>query len=370
MAQAGLGDEWRCLYANDIDENKARCYARNWGDGHLHVADVHDVTTASIPGTADLAWASFPCQDLSLAGSGRGLGGERSGTFWPFWKLIEDLRAEGRTPRVVVLENVCGALTSHGGKDFAAIAGAVVDAGYLVGALVIDAAHFVPQSRKRLFVVGVQETSRIPGRLFAGSLPRQGLWHPRAVTRAYQNLPPRCQDKWIWWNLPAPPPRRSVLADLVDENPAGVQWQAAKETERLLGMMTALHLQKVEAAKSAGCRMVGTIYKRMRPDGRGGRTQRAEVRFDGVAGCLRTPRGGSSRQSVMVVDGERVRTRLLSPREAARLMGLPEEYWLPDNYNAAYHVAGDGLAVPVVRHLAVHVLEPLVEAESEKEAAA
>ena len=136
-------------------------------------------------------------------------------------------------------------------------------------------------------------------------------------------------------------------------------------------MMTALNRKKVEVAKAMDRRTVGTIYKRTRPDGRGGRTQRAEVRFDGVAGCLRTPRGGSSRQTVIVVDGGGVRTRLLSPREAARLMGLSDEYWLPDNYNAAYHVAGDGLVVPVVRHLAEHVLEPLVEAgEREEEAAA
>ena len=86
---------------------------------------------------------------------------------------------------------------------------------------------------------------------------------------------------------------------------------------------------------------------------------RAEIRFDGVAGCLRTPGGGSSRQFIMVVEGESVRTRLLSGREAARLMGLPDEYKLPANYNEAYHLMGDGLAVPVVRHLADNLLGPL-----------
>ena len=371
MAQAGLGDQWSCLYANDIDENKGRCYARNWGGRHLHIGDVYDVRPASLPGKADLAWASFPCQDLSLAGSGGGLSGTRSGTFWPFWRLIEQLRAEGRVPRVVVLENVCGAITSHGGRDFKAIAEAVVGAGYLVGALVIDAVHFVPQSRKRLFVVGVQENVWIPRRLLVESQPSNGLWHPPAITRAFQTLSPGIQEKWIWWNMTAPEPRRSILADLIEEDLDGVKWHTTTETARLLGMMTALNLQKVEIAKSGGRRTVGTIYKRTRSDGRGGRVQRAEARFDDVAGCLRTPRGGSSRQTIIVVDGERVRTRLLSPREAARLMGLPDEYWLPDNYNSAYHVAGDGLVVPVVRHLAEQVLEPLVESvETGKEVAA
>lgn len=100
--------------------------------------------------------------------------------------------------------------------------------------------------------------------------------------------------------------------------------------------------------------------------------QRAEIRFDDVAGCLRTPSGGSSRQTIMVVDGKRVRSRLLSPREAARLMGLPDTYQLPKNYNEAYHLAGDGVAVPVVRFLAEHLLEPLLAAvrDEKKKAAA
>ena len=360
MAQAGLGSGWRCVYANDIDENKSRCYAANWGAGHLHVADIRGVASASIPGQADLAWASFPCQDLSLAGSGRGLGGARSGTFWPFWSLIETLRREGRVPRVVVLENVCGALTSHGGRDFAAIVEALARTRYLVGAMVIDAVHFVPQSRKRLFVVGVQDNVGVPARVGANTLPDHRLWHPPPIVRAYGKLPAKSRERWVWWNMPIPAARRVALADLIDEKPAGVSWHARRETERLLGMMTPLNRRKVEAAQSNRTRTVGTIYKRTRPDGRGGRMQRAEVRFD-VAGCLRTPGGGSSRQTIIFVDGDRIRTRLLAAREAARLMGLPDDYWLPDNYNAAYRVAGDGLVVPVVRHLAANVLEPLAD---------
>jgi DNA (cytosine-5)-methyltransferase 1 len=88
--------------------------------------------------------------------------------------------------------------------------------------------------------------------------------------------------------------------------------------------------------------------------------QRAELRLDGLAGCLRTPRGGSSRQVIVVIDKGRVRTRLLTPREAARLMGLPESYRLPTSANAALQVAGDGVAVPVVRWLADRLLEPLL----------
>jgi len=77
-----------------------------------------------------------------------------------------------------------------------------------------------------------------------------------------------------------------------------------------------------------------------------------------------------SRQSIIIVEGKSVRSRLLSPREAARLMGLPESYKLPENYNEAYHLAGDGIVVPVVRFLAANILEPLLTADTRgKEAA-
>ena len=362
MAQAGLGDGWTCVFANDIDARKAECYARNWGDAHLVVADVRDVAPGSLPGAAHLAWASFPCQDLSLAGSGKGLRGARSGTFWPFWRLVEALVRERRAPPVIVLENVCGALTSHGGGDFAAILEAMAAAGYRAGAMVVDAVRFVPQSRKRLFIVGVRTSISLPGRIRSDSPPDGSPWHPSPVVRAYDRLASDLRRDWIWWRMPAPPERGVSLGDIVEETPVGTSWHAPRETSRLLAMMSPVNARKVEAARRAGRRTVGTIYKRTRPDADGARRQRAEVRFDGVAGCLRTPVGGSSRQTIIVVDGDRVRTRLLSPREAARLMGLSDDFRLPDNYNAAYHVAGDGLVVPVVRHLAAHLLEPLTDA--------
>lgn len=361
MARAGLGAGWECLLANDFDPKKAASYATNWGREHLLVGDVAKLTTADLPAIADLAWASFPCQDLSLAGAGAGLKGNRSGTFWPFWKLIKALGDEDRAPSLVVLENVCGALSSHDGKDFAAICSALSNNGYKFGAVVINAVHFLPQSRPRLFVIGVRKSLPIPRALNA-SVP-EGDWHPSSLIEAYGKISKKSQSAWVWWHLPAPPNRESIFADLVEDNPQGVAWHTAEETQKLLGMMTPLNLAKVDAAKKAGGRQVGTIYKRTRADGPcGQKVQRAEIRFDDVAGCLRTPTGGSSRQTIMVIEGQLVRSRLLSPREAARLMGLPDSYMLPKNYNDAYHLAGDGVAVPVVRFLADNILEPLLAA--------
>ncbi|HEX8513212.1 MAG TPA: DNA cytosine methyltransferase, partial [Allosphingosinicella sp.] len=119
MARAGLGDSWRCLFANDFDRKKGLVYQANWGTGgELKIGDVGELKARDLPGYADLIWGSFPCQDLSLAGGGAGLLGERSGTFYPFWRLIRELIRDGRAPKIVALENVCGTLTSHQGRDF------------------------------------------------------------------------------------------------------------------------------------------------------------------------------------------------------------------------------------------------------------
>ena len=127
------------------------------------------------------------------------------------------------------------------------------------------------------------------------------------------------------------------------------------------------HRAKVALAQSGGGRIVGGVYKRIRVED-GVRVQRAEARFDGLAGCLRTPSGGSSRQTLLIVEGGSVRSRLLSAREAARLMGLPDSYRLPGRYNEAYHLAGDGVAPPVVNWLARQLFEPILQAAGDARA--
>jgi DNA (cytosine-5)-methyltransferase 1 len=356
MVRAGLGDSWKCLLANDLDEKKASAYGDNFDATELFVGDVGGLKTGDLPGQANLAWASFPCQDLSLAGSGAGLKGQRSGTFWPFWELIQGLRHEGRQPDTVVLENVCGALTSHQGADFRSLVEALGQEGYRAGALVIDAALFVPQSRPRLFIVGVRDDLEIDAsQVLSG--PREPF-HTHGVVAAYRGLSKADKENWVWWNLPSPPRRGATFSSLIESD---VPWHTREQTETLLSLMSPIHLAKVEVAKKAGKKVVGTIYKRTRPNENGKRTQRAEVRFDEIAGCLRTPGGGSSRQTIIVVEGKKIRSRLLLPREAARLMGLKESYRLPKNYNEAYRLMGDGVAVPVVSHLSRNLLEPLLQ---------
>ncbi|RQO68254.1 DNA (cytosine-5-)-methyltransferase [Aquitalea sp. FJL05] len=365
MARAGLGDGWHCAFANDFDAMKAQVYRKNWNGGHEFVLDdVNNITTAQLPGHPELVWASFPCQDLSLAGNYKGIGDKesdkqtRSGTFWPFWRLMRTLIQEDRAPSLIVLENVYGALTSHQGKDFAAICTSFTDAGYRIGALVVDAKHFVPQSRQRVFFIGVHPSVDIPASLLCDHA--NGPWHPAALQKAYSQLSAATQANWLWWQLPLPQQKVTPFAKVIEENPDSVVWHSPEETARILSLMAPLHMKKVEEAKQAKTKMVGGVYRRTRIEN-GIRQQRAEVRFDDIAGCLRTPSGGSSRQIILVVEGSHVRSRLLSTREAARLMGLPDSYCLPEKYNDAYHVAGDGVVVPVVGHLTKHIFNPVLD---------
>lgn len=356
MAGLGLGEGWVCAFANDFDPVKAAAWRANFADGgRFRAGDVWALSAGDLPGRADLAWASSPCQDFSLAGGRAGLAGGRSGAFFGFWRLMEALAAEGRAPRTLVIENVCGLLTSHGGADFAALCAALASQGYGFGALEIDAARFLPQSRPRVFVIATLEPTPA-GRI--GESP----FHTKAVRAAAQALPADLAAQWIWWRLDAPPARNTDLAAMLEPDQA-VAWHGPAQTQRLLALMAPLHRARLDAAAAAGGRAVGAVYRRTRTEA-GRRTQRAEVRFDGLAGCLRTPRGGSSRQTVVVAEAGQVRSRLLTPREAARLMGLPDSYRLPATATSALHVAGDGVAVPVVRWLAQEILRPLLQPDA------
>jgi DNA (cytosine-5)-methyltransferase 1 len=354
MARLGLGAGWDCAFANDFDAMKAAAYRANFGDGDLREGDVWRLSPHDLPGRADLAWASSPCQDLSLAGGRAGLTGGRSSAFFGFWWLMQALAGQDRAPRVIAIENVSGLFTSHGGRDFEAVCAALAGGGYRFGALEIDAADYLPHSRTRCVIIATLED---PSGLVGAPSPS------RAVREARDRLPAPLRARWIDWRLAAPPRHNLDLAALLEPDDA-VAWRSEDETRALVAMMDELHRRRLEAALTSGERRVGAVFRRMR-----GGEQRAEARFDGLAGCLRTPGGGSSRQFILVAEDGRVRSRLLTPREAARLMGLPDSYVLPASANAGLHLAGDGVVVPVVRQLAAEIFEPLLGAHAASAAA-
>jgi DNA (cytosine-5)-methyltransferase 1 len=146
------------------------------------------------------------------------------------------------------------------------------------------------------------------------------------------------------------------LAAVIDTGDEQDWWDKAA-TEKHYKMLSDLHLKEVEQRRKQGGLHVGTVYRRCRYD-----MMRAEVRFDNLAGCLRTPRGGSARQIVMVIDNGRVRFRWMSPREYARLQGAPDFTLAPNTIQSLFGF-GDGVCVPVVRWVDQNVLTPIFEDE-------
>ncbi len=364
LVREGLSDSgWTCVYANDINPKKRELYTKRFGDnGHFHLDDVWNCAEVltRLPDPPFLATASFPCIDLSLAGHWKGFDGDHSSTFFGFAKVLEGMG--DRRPKVVMLENVTGFITSKGGKDFEAAARALAELGYWIDAFVLDAKNFVPQSRPRVFVIGVHESfsTSVVARKGSGDW-FGGAWS-RHVERGGKKLRPdnlrelmervELPTGWAAVNI-APPtssaPDVSEVIDLDDDQ----EWWDEEAVTKHHDMMSDRHRSIVDEMLSSKKRFTGTIYRRKRY----GKT-RAEIRFDGLAGCLRTPKGGSARQIVIAIDKGKLRIRWMSPREYARLQGA-SDFPLVENTIQNLYGFGDAVCVPVIRWIDQHVLTPL-----------
>lgn len=357
MAREGLGPHWECLLANDFDAKKARAYIANWGADHFIEGDVRAIKNEQLVGNPDMIWASFPCQDLSLAGQGEGLLGDRSSTVLEVWRIIAHLQRTEREPSLIVFENVCGLITSRGGADFENIVRSFHQSGYKVGALVIDAMDFLPQSRKRIFFVATKAGIKINENLTSDVPSIKFSSH--GLIRAVEKLPEQLSKSWIWWKLPKPEAKVKSLQEIV-ESENEVEWNTGEKTAKILSQMNEKNFEKIRKLAESTTLEYATVFRRTRLED-GKKVVRAEVRDDGVAGCLRTPNGGSSKQILIEIRGDNIRSRHITGREGARLMGLPEAYEIPTNANQALYLAGDGVAVPVVAFLSDNILRPILE---------
>lgn len=292
---------------------------------------------------ASLAWASFPCQDLSLAGLAGGIDGRRSGLVWEWLRVIDQMGENA--PPLLVAENVLGLVSSGGGIHYRKLHAALKQRGYRVGAMLLDAIHFIPQSRPRIFVVAIKNDQPIPSELVSAT----PTWlHSDAVQKAAEGL-----EDWVWWHLPEPPTRKQSLIDLIEFD---ADYAKSESDRRNISLIAPKHAELLNALPKQQL-MVAPGYKRTR-DGK----QVLELRFDGVAGCLRTPSGGSSRQLLVIRQNGKLQSRLLTVRETARLMGAPDTYRIPGSYNDGYKAMGDAVAVPVAKWLATRLLLPLANA--------
>ena len=363
FAGIGLVDEglrpsgWRCIYANDNDARKQAMHAaRNGPVPHYHLEDVEKTAKIAehITGVPFLATASFPCTDLSVAGHYRGFDGRHSSTFFAFADVLQALGK--RRPKVVMLENVVGFLSARKGDDFTAAVRKLAGLGYWMDAFVLNAANFVPQSRPRVFVIAKSPELLPPNNGRDPSCPFSSLEaspiRPAPILHFMKTV--ELPTGWSPQELPLPPKRRTTLEDFIDLDDAQ-EWWESDQVERHYKMMSNLHRRQVDVLLATRTSFLGTIFRRIRQE-----VQRAEVRFDGLAGCLRTPKGGSGRQIIIASADGRLRMRWMSAREYARLQGAPD-FPLTLPCNQLLFGFADAVCVPAIQWIDKHVLTPLYE---------
>lgn len=330
----GLKGMFAPIWANDISEQKAAVYEANFGYDYFELDDIKNVRGFDLP-YAHLSWASFPCQDLSLAGSLGGIHASRSGLVWEWLRVLDEME---KRPKILLLENVVGLLSTNQGENYRVLHTALVERGYNCGAIVLNASYFVPQSRPRVFIIAVEQGNHVPAEL-VGDGP---CWlHTKTAAEIGKNLP-----GWIWWKTDKPPRRNKSLKDVVDET-------TPFDKDDVLRLVSERHQAVLDKSDT----VYATGYRRTRHG-----EQQLELRFDGIAGCLRTPEGGSSKQYLVIKKNGMTHARLLTVREAARLMGAPDSFILPGSYNDGYKAMGDAVAMPVAQFIGERFLTKIAEA--------
>ena len=295
------------VYANDIDPTKAALYRANWGSAELVVDDIRNLCGDDIP-TVEVATASFPCVDMSLAGNLAGLDGEQSGLIVEFCRVLAEMG--DRRPDAVIVENVPGFVTVNNGADYAAVIEMLTGLGYRVQPVVVNASAFVPQSRSRVFLlaaIGDQPTLTEPPQAAGG-----------------------------------------CLSDVVD--PDG-DWWPTERRDAFYASLSALQAERIDTYRqSLTVRHLGA-YRRTRNG-----SAVWEVRGDEIAGALRTTRGGSSRQAVARVGAGSLDVRWMTVGEYARLQGAAHLRYDAVSERQAMFALGDAVCVPVVEWIARHWL--------------
>jgi DNA (cytosine-5)-methyltransferase 1 len=347
LQAAGIKTVW----ANDIEPAKHESYVANFGAGEFVLEDIRNITGDLVP-DVDIATASFPCTDLSLAGNRRGLGrsgapsGEdgESSMFWEFARVISEMGQ--RRPAVLLLENVLGFASSHGGRDLLCAVVELNRLGYSCDLMAIDARHFVPQSRPRMFIVALAEPLQ-DEKLIGAERPEwvRDFAERNPLARLHARpLPP----------LPNGP---KSLAGIVERlSPDASDWWPGERVARFTSSLSPIQTARLEGLRKGSKTVWRTAYRRTRYG-----TAVWEIRADGIAGCLRTARGGSSKQALVEAGRGEVRVRWMTPREYARLMGA-NNFKLAARRNQALFGFGDAVCVPVIAWLAEQYLAPAASA--------
>jgi DNA (cytosine-5)-methyltransferase 1 len=324
IAFEGIGG--RCVFTSEWDSYSQKTYAENnRRDSHVLNGDITQIAATDIP-DHDVLLAGFPCQPFSIAGVSKknslgrahGFLCETQGTlFFDICRIIDE-----KKPKAFLLENVKN-LTSHDkGRTFDVIKRSLQDLGYHMHYRVIDGAHFVPQHRERILIVGFRE-----------------------------------ETAFDFDALPLPPKGRRTLKDILhrtDGTEPHLEWDGDRfydhAKSRALDKYTLTdklwaYLQSYKEKHNAKGNGFG--FGMAYPDSVT-RTLSARYHKDG--------------SEILVYQGEDKNPRRLTPRECARLMGFPDSFRIPVSDTRAYRQFGNSVVVDVMKHVA-QLMQPLLNAD-------
>jgi len=306
-----------CVFTSEWDTYAQKTYAHNYPNNHQINGDITQIAAENIP-DHDVLLGGFPCQPFSIAGVSKknalgrahGFNDETQGTlFFDICRIIDE-----KKPRAFLLENVKN-LTSHDkGRTFDVIKRSLEELGYTMSYRVIDGAHFVPQHRERILIVGFRNDLNIQFDLHGLDLPPKGerklgdILHKTDGTEPF--LP---WDDTAYFDHKNKKPLEKYT--LTDNLWTYLQNYAAKHKEKGNGFGFGL------VTKDSVTRTLSARYYK-----------------DG--------------SEILVSQGKNKNPRRLTPRECARLMGFPDTFKIPVSDTRAYKQFGNSVVVDVMAHVA------------------
>lgn len=289
-----------CAWQVEINASCRDVLARHWPDVKRY-EDVKNVGRDNLE-PVDIICGGFPCQDVSIAGRRAGLDGERSGLWFEFHRILDDIK-----PRWAVIENVAGLLSSNGGRDFAEVVRGLVECGYGVSWRILDSKYFgVAQRRRRVFIVAS----------FGNGSSAQVLFEREGLRRDTKT-------------------RRKAGAGVAGDVAASLNTGGNKGFRSSVGE----HLIAFGGNNTAGAIDIATAC-----NAHGGNDRSYPVRSGDYSGSVSSSR-------VDAVSGN-FGVRRLTPIECERLQGFPDNFTSGQSDSSRYRMMGNAVCVPVAEWIA------------------
>jgi DNA (cytosine-5)-methyltransferase 1 len=362
---AGIGgmafglNHFNTVWANDICPIKERTFKLNHNDVEFICDDINNILVTDIPNTT-LVSATYPCTNTSCAGDRTGLLGVKSGVVYKWLELMKS-KGGAETHPFAILENPTGLIARNHGSDLTDLISQLNSLGYAVNLMVVDAKHFVPQSRPRIFINCID----------------RAIISPNITPITSSNDLPQCKNlmtnplrKWITKNLDLnlvnvatrPLPTRTIqlesLIELDEQNTD--HWADENFKDELIRLLVGKQLAKFQKLVNSPFKTVSTVARRGRTHPDGTSFNATEINVSGVAPAQRPYKGGSSRCWVLVAGQGSYDFKVVTPRESARLMGFDDTFKLPSNAKEAYQCTGDSVVPQAVSWVEENVYQPLL----------